>query len=144
MSGYSTKEGTTRAFPPHPRPQRPKFPERHKLPIPSIPPAPPCPPAERPPFPMSGSEKEVESLETPKNTKRVQLEKLLKRVSHLRLISRFDANPGGFSCGDWQAIRLHKVQAKWYETLDMAFAMAESALQGMIETETQYRGESDD
>jgi len=77
-------------------------------------------------------------LETP--TKRDKLQKLLTRVRHLRLVSRFDANPGGFSAGDFEAIRLHKVQSQWYESLDLALAQAERSLMGMMECEAQFGG----
>ena len=100
---------------------------------------------ENPPLPMSENGCEVESFDADHADGRAhgdegKLERLLKRVRHLRLVSSFEANAGGFSCADWQAIRLHKVQKHWQESLDLALAQAERALMGMIETESQYGG----
>ena len=77
-------------------------------------------------------------------TRLERYERLLKRVLGYRRVMRLDASPGGYHAGDFEAVRLHKVQEQWYACLDMALAQAERALLGMIETQRQYGGDCND
>lgn len=125
MSDLSTNHVKTRGFCLSKRPRQQRLSMR--------------PQAERPPFPTVENECEHDSL-VADHAQVEKLEKLLKRVSHLRLVLQFEANLGGYSANDRLARDLHIVQEEWYKSLDLAMQQAERALLGMIETEKQYGG----